>query len=254
MTHELYSSDSVTVAHRLSCSTACEISQTRDQTCIPCFGKWILIPCIITEVLLLLFLCKLSQSPIYSLSDLILFLETRPGKPSWEQLSVILTPIMSCPYTSVLTHQRGHPVICRHDSPPLWGYKLHKDKDYFIPILCPLQCPIHGRYCLFLVELNKWINKRMKNIWCWDYHYPKLIMFKIISYVFRALLFYSVLHCCDPILSFYYLEGNQASSCFFVKTWKDYVDHRSQALSDYKNLYNFYDRSVHTRLVNSFAI
>lgn len=138
VTHELYRSDSVIVVHKLSCSTACEISQTRDQTHVPCFGRWILIPCTIREVLLL-FLCKLSQSPVYSLSDLILFLETRPGKPSWEQLSIILTPIMSCSYTSVFTHQCGHLVICRRDCPPLWGYKLLKDRVYFIPILYPLQ-------------------------------------------------------------------------------------------------------------------
>lgn len=130
---------------RLSDCGACLVapqhvkSPDQDQTHVPCFGRWILIPCTIREVLLL-FLCKLSQSPIYSLSDLILFLETRPGKPSWEQLSIILTPIMSCPYTSVFTHQCGHLVICRCDfNSPLWGYKLLKDRVYFIPILYPLQ-------------------------------------------------------------------------------------------------------------------
>ena len=158
VTHELYSSDSVIVAHKLSCSTACEISQTRDQTRVPCFGRWILIPCTIRDVLLLLFLCKLSQSLIYSLSYLILFLETRPGKPSVEQLSIILTPTMSGPYTSVFTHQCGRLVICRRDCPPIWGYKLLKDKDYFIPILYCLQYMEDTLYFL-ANRINEWTNK-----------------------------------------------------------------------------------------------
>ena len=44
---------SVVVAHRLSCSTACEIFWTRDRTHFPCVGRWILYHWTTREVLLL---------------------------------------------------------------------------------------------------------------------------------------------------------------------------------------------------------
>ena len=47
----LSSSPSVVVAHELHCSTAaCGILLTRDQTRVPCIGRWILSHCITREV------------------------------------------------------------------------------------------------------------------------------------------------------------------------------------------------------------
>ena len=41
---------SVVSVHRLRCSVACGIPQTRDQTCVPCIGRWILNHCTSREV------------------------------------------------------------------------------------------------------------------------------------------------------------------------------------------------------------
>ena len=41
---------SVVGVHRLHCSVACGIPQTRDQTCVPCIGRWILNHCTSREV------------------------------------------------------------------------------------------------------------------------------------------------------------------------------------------------------------
>ena len=49
----------VIVVHGLSCSAACGISWTRDQICVPCIGKWILIQCTTREVPVYLLLVTL---------------------------------------------------------------------------------------------------------------------------------------------------------------------------------------------------
>lgn len=90
VTHELYSSDSVIVVHKLSCSWMWNLPDQGSNSC-PLLCGVNSYPLYHQEVLLL-FLCKLSQSPIYSLSDLILFLETRPGKPSWRATLYHLLP------------------------------------------------------------------------------------------------------------------------------------------------------------------
>ena len=41
---------SVVGVHRLRCSVACGIPQTRDQSCVPCIGRWILNHCMSREV------------------------------------------------------------------------------------------------------------------------------------------------------------------------------------------------------------
>ena len=42
---------SLLAEHRLSCSVACGIFQTRDRTCVPCIGRQILIHCTTSKVL-----------------------------------------------------------------------------------------------------------------------------------------------------------------------------------------------------------